>query len=415
MTPTQVTILSIYAVIVAIWPIRLIVIEVILRRQRILSSHSPRYEQPDPPLVSAILPAKDEELNLADCLRSVCRQTYPNLEVLVVDDRSTDRTSEIARGFAERDPRVRLLTIEHLPPGWTGKTHALDQALPHSRGQWLWFFDADTTHAPESLSILMEYGRSQGASLVSLLPELKCETFWEKVVQPVAGITLMQSFPLHVVNDDRSRVAFANGQYILIERTAYEAAGGHRAVRERFVEDIGIAKRVKALGLPIRVTLVRGLVSCRMYSSLGQLVRGWSRILYDALGRKTWRLIRKLLDPIIFCQTGHVALAAALALFALGRAEHFASWLLVLALGHHALMSILFWRVYTFSVPGSRHFLWYPLGNVVVDLILVRAIQMCLTGNVTWRGTAYQKSGVRGQLAATGEPAVSQPEHRRDS
>ena len=120
---------------------------------------------------------------------------------------------------------------------------------------------------------------------MSLLPELTCETFWEKVVQPLAGITLMQSFPLHVVNNDRSRVAFANGQYILIERTAYEAAGGHRAVRERFVEDIGIAKRVKSLGLPIRVTLVRGLVSCRMYSSFRQLVRGWSRILYDAMAQ----------------------------------------------------------------------------------------------------------------------------------
>ncbi len=113
---------------------------------------------------------------------------------------------------------MQVFTIEHLPPGWTGKTHALDQALRHAHGEWLWFFDADTIHAPESLSILMEYGRSQGAVLVSLLPELKCETFWEKVVQPLAAITLMQSFPLHVVNNDRSRLAFANGQYILIAR-----------------------------------------------------------------------------------------------------------------------------------------------------------------------------------------------------
>jgi glycosyltransferase involved in cell wall biosynthesis len=415
MTPTQITILSIYAVIVAIWPIRLIVIEVILRHQRTLSSDSPRYEQPDPPLVSAILPAKDEELNLADCLGSVCRQTYPNLEILVVDDRSTDRTGEIALGFAERDPRVRVLSIEHLPPGWTGKTHALDQALRHARGQWLWFFDADTTHAPESLSIVMEYGRSEGAALVSLLPELTCETFWEKVVQPLAGITLMQSFPLQVVNNDRSRLAFANGQYILIERTAYEAAGGHRAVRDRFVEDIGIAKRVKSLGLPIRVTLVRGLVSCRMYSTFRQLVRGWSRILYDAMARKTWRLALKLLDPIIFCQSGHLALAAGIVLLALGHSGPFGAWLLVLALIHHALMCLLFLRVYTFSVPGTRYFLWYPLGNLVVDVILVRAIHMCLTGNVTWRGTAYQNSGADGRIVTTSDVISRQADAARDS
>ena len=94
-----------------------------------------------------------------------------------------------------------------------------------------------------------------------------------------------------------------------------------------------------------------------MYSSFGQLVRGWSRILYDALGRKTWRLVLKLLDPIIFCQSGHVALAVSLGLFAVGHGGTFATWLLVLALIHHALMCILFLRVYTFSVPGTRYFL----------------------------------------------------------
>jgi glycosyltransferase involved in cell wall biosynthesis len=334
----------------------------------------------------------------------VCAQTYPHLEILVVDDRSTDRTGEIARQFAARDPRVQVFTIEHLPPGWTGKTHALDQALRHARGEWLWFFDADTIHAPESLSVMMEYGRSEGAALVSLLPELKCETFWEKVVQPLAAITLMQSFPLHVVNDDQSRLAFANGQYILIERKPYDDAGGHRAVRERFVEDIGIAENVKSLGLPIRVALVRGLVLCRMYASFRQLLRGWSRILYDALRRKAWRLSLKLLDPIIFCQSGHLALILALVLLALGHGGPFAPWLLVLAILHHVLMCLLFLRVYTFSVPGTRYFLWYPLANLVVDAILVRAILMCVTGNVTWRGTAYTKSAPSAAVDTSREP-----------
>jgi glycosyltransferase involved in cell wall biosynthesis len=405
MTGAGIIILSIYAVIVAIWPLRILVIEIVLRRQRVLSSRSPRFDQPDPPLVSAIVPARDEELNIADCLESICRQTYPNLEILVVDDRSTDRTAEIARGFASRDGRVRVLSIEQLPPGWTGKTHALDQAVPHTHGQWLLFLDADTVHAPESLSVLMEYARSERGSLVSLLPELNCRTFWERAVQPLAAITLMQSFPLHVVNDDRSRLAFANGQYILIERSAYLAAGGHRAVRERFVEDIGLAEHVKALGLPIRVALVRGLVSCRMYSSFNQLVRGWSRILYDALGQKVWRLSLKLLDPIIFCQSGHLALALALVLMATGYGGPFAGWLLILALIHHGLMFLLFLRVYTFSVPGSRSAPWFPLANLVVDLILVRAISMCLTGNVTWRGTTYQGTSHAAESGTESTPA----------
>ncbi len=217
-----------------------------------------------------------------------------------------------------RDLRIHVLTIQRLPAGWTGKTHALQRAAREARGDWFWFIDADTDHAPESLSTLMEYARSQGASLVSLLPELRCETFWEKVVQPLAAIALMQSFPLNVVNDDRSRLAFANGQYILIERPAYLAAGGHEAVRDRFVEDIALAKRVKGLGLPIRVALARGLVTCRMYSSLAQLVRGWSRILYDALDRKAWRLSLNLLDGLVISQTAHVAFVAGLALWLAG-------------------------------------------------------------------------------------------------
>ncbi len=112
--------------------------------------------------MTAIIPAKDEEGTLADCLASVCAQDYPNLEILVVDDRSTDRTGAIAREFAAADPRIEVLTIDDLPPGWTGKTHAAQQAADRARGDWYWFLDADTRHAPENLAIVMEYAGSTG-------------------------------------------------------------------------------------------------------------------------------------------------------------------------------------------------------------------------------------------------------------
>ena len=318
MTPAQTTILLIYGAIVAAWPIRYLVLKYVLSKTQFLSPGSPTLDAADPPLVSAVIPAKDEEATLADCLASVCGQAYPGLEILVIDDRSVDRTRQIANEFAARDARLRVLTNEHLPPGWTGKTYVLQQAADQVRGQWLWFLDADTVHAPEFLGVMLEYARAQQAALVSLLPELRCETFWERVVQPLGGIVLMQSFPLHRVNDDRSKLAFANGQSILVKRKAYDAAGGHSAVRDRFVEDIGMAFKVKALGLPIRTVLVRNLVTCRMYASLGQLIRGWSRILYDALDRNAWRLAGRLLDPIIFCQSGHVALLAAVIMLLAG-------------------------------------------------------------------------------------------------
>lgn len=392
MTPSQRNLLWFYAAIIAIWPIRHVVLGFIFRRLDILTPSSPRLAAADAPLVTAIIPAKDEEGTLAECLTSVCTQDYPNLEIIVVDDRSTDRTGSIAREFAANDGRVRLLTIDELPPGWTGKTHALQVAADQARGDWFWFLDSDTRHAPENLAIVMEYARQRGAALASLLPEMRCETFWENVVQPLAGIVLMQSYPLFRVNDDRTSLAFANGQYILIKRSAYEAAGGHRAVRDRFVEDIRLAARVKALGLPIRVAVAQGIGSTRMYESLDQLIRGWSRILYDALGRSSWRLLGRLLDPLIFSQTGHVAFVAALVLLARGEQSPFAWWLLGLSVIHHIFSYTVLARVYRMSVPQSRYVAWFPVANLVMDVILLRAIRMCLTGKVTWRGTVYGPS-----------------------
>jgi glycosyltransferase involved in cell wall biosynthesis len=389
MTGWETTILWINVAILAAWPIRYIVLRTVLGRAPCLSPGSPSLDLPARPLVSAIIPAKDEEATLADCLNSVCGQAYSKLEVIVIDDRSADRTGAIAREFAAKDRRVQLLVNDRLPPGWTGKTYVLDQAVGKAQGQWLWFLDADTIHAPEFLGVMLEYARVHRAALVSLLPELRCETFWEQIVQPLGGIVLMQSFPLHRVNDDRSKLAFANGQSILVERTAYDAAGGHAAVRDRFVEDIGLAGKVKALGRPIRTTLVRGLVNCRMYGSLTQLLRGWSRILYDALDRKTWRLVGRLLDPLIFCQSGHIALFAALALLLAGATGPFPRALLALSVLHHILMYPVFRLVYRTSVPASRYAPWFPLGNLLIDVILIRAIWMCLTGRVTWRGTSY--------------------------
>jgi hypothetical protein len=401
MTTTQQLILWFEAAVVAVWLVRYAVVRWAESRLDILTPRSPRFEAPDAPLVTAIIPAKDEEASLPGCLASVAAQSYPSMEILVVDDRSSDGTAEIGRSFAASDPRARVITIHDLPPGWTGKTHALQVAADQARGEWFWFLDADTRHEPDNLSIVMEYARSQNAALASLIPELRCETFWERVIQPLAAVVLIQSFPLFRVNNDRSRAAFANGQYILVRRDAYRAAGGHHAVRDRFVEDIGMAGCVKRLGLPIRVAVAHGIGSTRMYASLGQLVRGWSRILYDALGRSPWRLMAKILDPLVFSQSGHVALFAALLMLAAGRSDPFVSWLLVLSLAQHAVSFVVLRRLYRLSVPESRYAFTFPLANLVMDWVLVRSLLMCLTGRVTWRGTAYGPAVVPAKAAVT--------------
>jgi cellulose synthase/poly-beta-1,6-N-acetylglucosamine synthase-like glycosyltransferase len=383
-------ILWIYGLIIAAWPIRHLVLTWIHRKFDFLTRQSPLYRLESHPLITAMIPAKDEETELPECLDTVLAQSYPNLEVLVIDDRSCDATALIASRYAEKDPRVRLISIQNLPDGWTGKSHALSVASREARGSWLWLLDADTRHVPDCLSITMEYARQEDAALVSLVPEMRCETFWEGVVQPLAGIVLMRSFPLFAVNDDRSRLAFANGQYVLIRRDAYDAIGGHAAVRDRFTEDISLARLVKCSGRRIRVAMAGEISSTRMYATLPQLVRGWSRILYDGLGRRMLPLFGKILEPLIFSQTFFFALVGGFSLLALGHNGPFAYTLIVLSMVHLALQITVLWRMYGWSSPATARFaIWYPLAGLVSDWILFRAILLCWTGKVTWRGTSY--------------------------
>ena len=409
MTPWQFWTLVGYGLILAAWPIRHLAITWMIRRFDVLDRDSPRLNGPEAPLVTAIVPAKDEESTLPDCLRSVLAQGYPNLEVLVVDDRSLDRTAEVAHRFAESDGRVRVVSIADLPPGWTGKNHALHVAQAEARGDWLWFLDADTRHHPDCLAIALRYAIDRKAALASLVPELRCETFWEKVAQPLAGVVLMRSFPLFVVNDDRRRLGFANGQFILMRRDAYDAVGGHRAVRDRFVEDIYLAQRVKDLGMPVKVALGAAITSTRMYTSLGQIVRGWSRILYDACGRRPLPLVGKIVEPLVFSQTGDLAILVAIGLLAFGMAGPFAWTLLGMGLIHQVLKTSVLYRMYRLTSPRTAGYAaWYSLAGLVCDAILAKAIAMCATGRVAWRGTHYEA----GTVAVTDRgPAPSA--HRR--
>jgi len=146
-----------------------------------------------------------------------------------------------------------------------------------------------------------------------------------------------------------------------------------------------------------------------MYSSLGQLARGWSRILYDALDRRAGRLLVRLLDVVVFCQTGHVALLAGLVPLATGPDRTFGLALLGMSVVHHVGMYFVFRLVYNTSVPRSRYVAWFPLGNLVIEVILLRAVRMCLTGKVQWRGTDYGAGASAGTAQSTAKAGARMP------
>jgi chlorobactene glucosyltransferase len=339
--------------------------------------------------VSVIVPARNEARNIERCVTALLAQTYDNFEVLVVDDRSTDETGPILARLAAGNPRLRLVPGEPLPPGWAGKPHALAQGVAAARGEWLCFVDADTFAGPSLLAATYATAQTYQADLFSILTGQKLATFWEKVVMPVVLSGLAFGFPPERVNDPQRPEAVANGQFILIRRTVYEAVGGHAALRASLVEDKDLAQAVKRAGYRLVLADGQDLAETRMYTSLPELWEGWTKNMFLGLQDRPWLLL-----------LGAVAsLAGALALPA---------WLLaglVWALRGGGLPAVIViveaaavWALVLYARGRVARRLgisaWYafslPLGAGVFAAMMATSTLRVLTGRgVVWKGRTY--------------------------
>src|SRR5580704_11000293 len=234
--------------------------------------------------VSVIVPARNEEACLGACLQSLAGQAGVSFEIIVVDDGSTDRTAEIVRSFHG----VRVVSPGPLPPGWTGKNNALVAGAKDARGEWLLFTDADTVHRAGSLARSMAEVRERGVALLSYSPEQEVHGIWGKAVMPVIFAELASTYRPSEVSDPASPAAAANGQYILISREAYDAVGGHTVIATSLLEDVALARAVKASGRKIFFRYGGDAVRTRMYRSFAQLKEGWTKnlaLLFPSSGR----------------------------------------------------------------------------------------------------------------------------------
>lgn len=359
-------------------------------REVIIDAASPLDLPPNPPFVSILVPARDEEANIQRCLESLMAQDYPNFEIIVANDRSTDRTEQIVRSLAERDSRVKLINITHLPEGWTGKTHALHLASKQARGEWLVFTDADTQHSRTCLRRAMSYILRNNVDLFTTVARMENKTWWEKCLTPLLGICLMMWYPPPIVNSKRFSLGFANGQFIVIRRTAYEQIGGHEAVRGELLEDIALGKRAKRHGFQLCLALAPDLYTTRMYSDFGRFFRGWSRILLNGLDKSPTRLA-------VFMGFGLIMslYPTALTLFCvvdLLWSPGYATAIIFLV--SMLVYAIKVWTVsITYFVSGSarRYAILNPFSTVVVMAILAHAFYKAVRKNsmVEWRGTLY--------------------------
>ncbi len=237
----------------------------------------------DAPLISICIPARNEENNIRSCVEAALGQDYPNIEVIVLDDRSTDATLTQLKEIAVRDSRLIPISGSDLPDGWAGKPHALYQASAVARGEWLCFVDADTFLTPQAISSCYVKALETEADLFTVMTEQVLGSFWEKVVMPLVMTALSVGFSPRKVNDPSRRDAVANGQFILIKRSIYNAIGGHEKVKDQIVEDKALSELVKWNGHRLVVADGMQVVRTRMYTSLPTMWEGWTKNIYLGL------------------------------------------------------------------------------------------------------------------------------------
>jgi chlorobactene glucosyltransferase len=341
------------------------------------------------PLVSIIIPARDERRNIERCVRSVQGTRFPAVEVIVVDDISRDGTAAAARAAAAGDERLTVLEAPELPAGWFGKQWACATGARAARGELLLFTDADTWHAPDLLPRAVNALHARGADLLSVGGRQEMHTFWERVVQPQLFALLLIRYggTEHVSHAKRPVDVIANGQFILVCRQAYDASGGHERVRDRAAEDLAMAQEYVRDGRRIALLFGDRQLSTRMYASLRELIAGWRKNIYA--GGRTASLggsVGRALYPIFLLGIPLFGLFPVAALVLAASKLLSAAWLAWSAVV--VAFTLLAWMVvYRLMRESPVYALAYPLGLVVLLVIALGAVAR--GQRVEWKARSY--------------------------
>ena len=343
-----------------------------------LPAASPRPETRGSPIpeVSIIIPARNEEANLAACLTSLSGQSGVPFEIIVVDDGSTDRTREIAQSFAE----VQVISPASLRENCTGKNNALIAGAKIACAPWLLFTDADTVHQPGSLARALAEAKREEADLVSYSPKQIAISFTERAVMPIIFAELAARYPPHKVRDQNSKIVAANGQYIMVCRAAYDAVGGHAAVATEILEDVALARFFRSAGFKVYFRYAADAVQTRMYRNWAQLREGWTKNLallfprpeFLAFQAMAWWLAAwGALIFAVFAFSGHRHLNMVFA----------AVWLLA------------YLRISTARSSPLNNLLAIATGPTIFAYLLMRSKRAHAQGQVSWKGRLYGTSG----------------------
>lgn len=366
------------------------------------------------PSITMLVAAKDEEANITSCLQSLSAQDYPDLQIIAINDRSDDQTGNIIDRLAGACERLTPVHVRRLRQGWFGKNNAMREGVERANGEWLCFTDADCVQTSKrSLTVAMRYALEQKLDFLSVLPTFEARTFWERVIQPACGGIMMIWFNPMKVNDPRRSNAYANGAFMLMRRSCYDAIGGHEPVKTEVNEDMHMARRAKQAGQRLVVVSNEDLYRVRMYASLAEIWSGWSRIFYGCFENYR-RLVLSIIAVLFFTFLPWISLITCLVIGPVGEAiAGMSTWpTAAAAAACLAQMSVMV-RFYALSRIHPIYAPLYPVGAIIALGTLVNAMRRLHGRNpTTWRGTTYRGDQVesRPDAALPIEPDVTSPD-----
>ena len=341
------------------------------------------------PLLSIVVPARNESASIGQTIAALTRQSYRNLEIIVVNDQSTDDTAGIVRAIASTDARVTLIDGQPTPEGWLGKPWALHQGSDRARGALLLFVDADILYAPGAVAAGLAFQEERGAQMVSFFPELELRGFWENVLLTQLVMIVFVLFPSWLSNlTTKESLGIGGGTGNLITRQAYDRIGGHAALRRAIVDDVGLSRLARRHGFGSLVVRADGLIRLRIYDGLRAIVTGFEKNTSAVFGNSI------------------VAVAVVCALTAVFHLWPFAlsivavsQWLtdapvsVVARLGLVTVGVITILRLVVFSSLGYSiltAIFAYPLSLAVWMFIIARSAVVTRGRSVSWRGRTFR-------------------------
>ena len=347
--------------------------------------HPPERIPEEGELLSICIPARNEEQNIGACVQAALQSTWPNLEVVVVNDRSSDATAEKALEAAAGDSRLRIISGEEPAIGWAGKPWTCARAAKESKGNWLLFVDADVRLHRDAGAAAVLLAKERALDLLSFFGQWSRHSFWEHCLIPAVGWFIRGSVNFDDVNHPAKADAFANGQFILMRRSCYFEMEGHAAVRDQVLEDVRLAQVVKRAGYRAELRPAPWSFAVRLYSSLGEIINGYTKNLYEGMNRNFLVGVAAVLFILfgsIFPFVGFIG----------GVLSVLGGWTLLsplMVLWFFVVCVLQIWFRYSIE-RFDGHSGWYALTHPIANLLLVVILLRSTFGvRVQWKGRSF--------------------------